>query len=194
MKKYRNSRAKSLFIFLMIASALLFSTGCTRTTGVARHMDGSTLFMSYAGPVFPLVIQGEDEGITVSRDITFDFGGGIREARISDAYTLTNNTADDITVTVAYPFAGNFHNLYRIFPAISMNDSVIQTEILAGFHQSDICSWEDYVALLSGGEHWSRAMADAPELNQTVIVYEFTNVRADHSAAVNPMFVASFNT
>lgn len=35
--------------------------------------DGSSVFQSYAGPVLPLTVLGEDGGLTASRHITWDF-------------------------------------------------------------------------------------------------------------------------
>jgi len=193
MKKHNSSKIIMLLVTLMIIFALLLTVGCTRAASVVRHADGSTLFMSYAGSILPLTMRGDSEGITATRDVTFDFGGGIQEARVVDSYTLTNNTNEDKTVTIFYPFAGSFGELYRLLPTIAADGRVLETEVFAGSVANDMRSWEDYLALLYDGSYLSHAMADAPELSQTVIVYEFTNARADHGAAVNPMLAASFH-
>lgn len=36
-------------------------------------VDGGSVFMSYAGPVFPLTVQENTDGLTAQRDITLDF-------------------------------------------------------------------------------------------------------------------------
>ncbi|NLC51237.1 MAG: hypothetical protein GX764_02895 [Firmicutes bacterium] len=38
-----------------------------------------------------------------------------------------------------------------------------------------------------------QAFADYPELNQQVVVYEFSDPEADHGAAENPTIAVSFN-
>ena len=191
--------------------------------GGSGHADGSTEFMSYAGPVFPMTILNGAESITASRDIAYDFEGfGVRQEstdelqlhpadiRISDSYTLMNRTANDIEVDILYPFAGSYLDLYKLRPTIYMNDSELDATLLAGQYSggfqgiggSDeatthnlklIDSWEDYRSLLSDGEYLQQALSAFPELNQTVTVYEFTNPVTDHEAAVNPTIAAWFN-
>ena len=184
--------------------------------------DGSTVFMSYAGPVFPLTVYGDVSGISAGRSITFDFTGNFNDTwttasvwrhhsdiRVLDSYTLTNSAASDKTVQIIYPFSGSFSELGRLFPAVFADGSELETRLLAGaysggFQATDghedeainlrlINSWQDYYALLSDGAYLSRALGGAPVLNQSVIVYEFTNWTADHDASVNPTLAVGFN-
>ena len=195
-------------IALALASVLALSmlAACNINTANVRP-DGSTAFMSYAGAVFPLSVLDDADGITASRNITFDFSG-FGETRtngntrlhhsdipITDSYILTNKTADDKTVQLVYPFAGNFANIYKLIPNIAVDGNMIETELAAGSYSGDfsgagsregmnlrfINSWEDYVALLSDGTYLKRALSDAPVLDQPVTVYRFSNARADHS-------------
>lgn len=46
--------------------------------GGSGHDDGSTVFMSYAGPVFPLTALEGGEGLTAERHLTYDFSPWIR--------------------------------------------------------------------------------------------------------------------
>ena len=112
--------------------------------GGGGRADGSTTFMSYAGPVFPLSVLDDSTGITASRDITFDFSGfgerplstGVllnhREIMVSDNYVLTNDTTEDKTVRVVYPFAGSFYELHRQLPTITSGGFSLDTELMAG--------------------------------------------------------------
>ena len=192
-------------------------------TGGSGHADGSTEFMSYAGPVLPMTLLNGAEDISASRDISYNFEGfGVlqdnseelqlhpADIRISDSYMLTNKTSNDIEVDILYPFAGSYLDLYKLRPTIYMNDSELDATLLAGQYSggfqgiggSDeetthnlkpINSWEDYSALLSDGEYLRQTLSEFPKLNQTVTVYEFTNPIADHTVAVNPTIAAWFN-
>lgn len=199
--------AASLALVIGIGGRLLSSMHFGAGGGAAGHADGSTVFEAYAGPVFPLTTIGSAEGITASRDITFDFdgfgeprtaenGGFISPADISvaDSYTLTNETANDITAEILYPFAGTFSELYKQQPVITAGDTVLETELLAGLYSSDgFYGWEDYSDLLSDGEYLKQALDDMPELNQNVTVYEFSSLEADRTAAAEPTLAVSFD-
>jgi len=185
----------------------------------AVSSDGSTIFMSYAGPVFPLSILEDDtavtDNITASRDITFDFSKSAGRDNydstisVSDIYTLTNITDTDKTINVIYPFPASFAELNNLIPAVSTDGTSLETELIAGPYSGGftgaggsndealnlryITSWEEYVALLSDGEYLKRALSEQPKLEQTVIVYEFYNAQANFENRENPTVVASFD-
>lgn len=48
------------------------------SAGGGGHEDGSTVFMSYAGPVFPLTALKGGEGVTAERRLTYDFSPWIK--------------------------------------------------------------------------------------------------------------------
>lgn len=48
------------------------------SAGCGGHEDGSTVFMSYAGPVFPLNALEGGEGLTAERHLTYDFSPWIK--------------------------------------------------------------------------------------------------------------------
>lgn len=48
------------------------------SAGCGGHEDGSTVFMSYAGPVFPLTALEGGEGLTAERHLTYDFSPWIK--------------------------------------------------------------------------------------------------------------------
>jgi hypothetical protein len=219
--------AASLLLVFGTASYVLLNLSIDNPIGPASggggRQEGSTVFMSYAGPVFPLSVLGDSTGITTSRDITFDFSNSwaswqdesdpasyYGDIRVTDSYTIVNNTGNDKTVRVLYPFDGNFSEFYRLQPALSVNGNALEAEVLAGpysgrftgtgsgddhlsINLKQVGTWEDYVALLSDGEYLKRTLEASRVLDQTVTVYEFSNTWANHDAAVNPTLAASFN-
>lgn len=48
------------------------------SAGGGGHDDGSTVFMHYAGPVFPLTAMEGGEGLTAERHLTYDFSPWIK--------------------------------------------------------------------------------------------------------------------
>ena len=169
-------------------------------------------YMSYTGPVFPLTAEGDASGIAAERNIDFDFSpyeavnesyetatGETRsytryetEAIVTDGYTLTNTTEEDITVSGIYPFAGSFDNAVMEMPAITVDGTRIDTELFAGpfsggyrdvtgttaggrWNIDNLNSWEQYRELLSDGSYMVRSFDEWPNLNLPVIVYEISD-------------------
>lgn len=119
-------------------------------SGSGGHEAGS-IFMSYAGPVFPLSVLNDVVGITAVRNIDFDFssyetkmkyyenygeGSGYQdyetESLVTDRYLLNNATDEDIVLTASYPFVGTFGSGYKWMPTISIDNSIIETRLYAG--------------------------------------------------------------
>jgi hypothetical protein len=219
--------AASLIFVFGAASYILINLYAESPIGPAAggsgRQEGSTTFMSYAGPVLPLSALNDTTGISTTRDITFDFSGfGTQRTAgsinplyqsdilITDNYTLTNDSANDKTLKIVYPFVSSFSELYRLKPQVIMDGNELETELMAGpysggfmgtgtgddhlaLNLKQISSWEDYITLLSDGEYLKRTLEATKVLDQIVTVYEFSNTRANHDAAVNPTLAASFN-
>lgn len=165
------------------------------------HVDGTT-FMSYAGPVFPLTLTEEAEGLTAERKTTWDFvpgtyqDGSLRQwgAAVTDSYTLVNITENDQAVTALYPFTGSFTELASQQPTVTVNGEEAEGALYAGAYASGFRdagvddgstwnlqypdSWMDYKALLDDGSYLNEALGDAPVLDIPVTVYEFTDFTA----------------
>lgn len=176
-------------------------------TGGSGHDEG-TVFMSYAGPVFPLTAEDAPEGLTAERTLTWDFapgayaGGEPRQwgAQVADAYVLSNSTEEDISVTALYPFAGSFDALAQIRPSVTVDGAEAETALYAGpfsgglqdmegrrdpageeaWNLYYLNSWEDYRTLLQGGNYQAQALADYPALDTPVTAYQFTDFAAPH--------------
>lgn len=178
----------------------------TAGSGGSGHSEG-TVFMSYAGPVFPLTALEADFGLTAERTLTWDFAPGAYAdgeprqwgAQVTDRYVLANPSEEDVTVTALYPFAGSFYDLAQIRPAVSADGGEIKTELYAGpyaggfasaygaedpdhdtLNLAHLTSWEQYQALLEGGGYLSQTLAEYPELDIPVTVYYFSDFEAPH--------------
>ena len=157
--------------------------------------DGGTVFMSYAGPVFPLTLLEGNDSITAQRVVTLDFTETDRrnDITVTDAYQLTNGSQEDQTVTVLYPFAASLGSLDEYRPVLTLDGAALETGLAVGgyaggfqgtegpgspgsvnLHQAQ--SWEDYKALLSDGSYLAGALTDGPDVHSVpVTVYRFTD-------------------
>lgn len=158
------------------------------------HPEGST-FMHYAGPVMPLNIMGDIDGIKASRQINYDFtGSDIKVAAIKDHYALTNTSSEDRTFTTVYPFASSINDSNKYTPEITLGGQPIQTELLFGDYCGDfegvqgpdgmddttlnlkaLPSWEGYQALLKDGSYFRSAQSETSLKDQTVTIYSIND-------------------
>lgn len=147
---------------------------------------GGGAFLSYAGPVLPLTIAGEAEGLTAERAVTYGLSlpsedsVRVSGAGVEDSYLLTNHTAEDRTVTALYPFASSFQELETLIPAVTVDGASVQPALRAGAYgeNRDLKSWEEYQSLLATGNDQAGAHSSGPTLDQRVTVYEFTDFDA----------------
>lgn len=166
--------------------------GAEVSEDVADNGSDSVSYLSYAGPVLPLTVLEQDTSVTAAREVTWDVSSDAGQARYEDAYTLTNPTAQAITVTALYPFAGNFRNLSNQQPTLTVDGETVTAQLHPGAYaggftgtgngQPGTCnllepsSWKDYAALLEDGSYASAALA-GPTLSQTpVVVYDFSDL------------------
>lgn len=171
-------------------------------SGGSGHSEGSTLFMSYAGPVFPLTLDGANNEITAERHISYDFSLAGEEAlrawgaQVQDKYVLSNHLEKEQRITALYPFTGSFHELTKQQPDIMIDGEWIQPTLRPGSYSGgfmgvigaddpggsanlkQLNSWEDYKELLKDGSYQQNALSPYPELNQKITVYEFSDFEA----------------
>lgn len=168
-------------------------------------IEDGTVFMSYAGPVFPLAAVEDPAGLTAEREVTWDFAPGAYPdgtprqwgVEVTDAYVLSNAADEDITVTALYPFSGSFSRLAEIHPGVTVDGDTVEAALYAGAYSggfqstygaetpdtmnlADLDSWEGYKTLLESGEYLARALEDYPVLDMPVTVYEFSDFEAPH--------------
>lgn len=181
--------------------------------GASAGGGGSELerYMAYYGPVFPLTSRDAADGLTATREIDFDFspyetrveryGDGADEqyetydqqAVVTDRYTLTNSTDEDMTLSMLYPFAGSFSDPVQTLPAITADGQQVQSGLLAGVYAGGFsgvaspgaddserwnlkqpASWLDYKTLIENG-YLASALDGFPALDQPLVVYKFSD-------------------
>ena len=223
----RSAIAASFALILGIGSLVLFNNDSLpapggHTGGGGGRPEGATTFMSYAGPIFPLSLMGDADGVTAGREIIFDFSefGETRllgtdvylshnDIMITDNYVLSNDTATDKTIQILYPFAGRFSDLYKLRPSVDANGIMLETNLTAGSYSGgftgiegkqgdrvnlrEVDTWEGYLEVLADGEYIRQAFGSFTTPDQTVTIYEFSNVKGDHNKSVAPTLAASFN-
>lgn len=223
--------------------------------------DEASVFMSYAGPVFPLTLREANDSITAKRDITLDFAPWVprwvsneeeladrtwlTEAErqdaleqynewfpeggqyqydsyilVNDAYTLTNSSEEEQTITLLYPFASSLNELGWSRPALTVDGQPMESALHVGAYSGSFEgawngalmkgeeggsvnldyaeSWEDYKALLADGTYLANALAPAPDVGDVkVTVYAFTDPygpEADEKAGIpNPFLRVGFD-
>lgn len=114
---------------------------------------------------------------------------------VTDAYTLTNASSRDQTVSVLYPFAASAQELDVLRPTLSLEGRELDTVLHPGGYSGGFNgawgsrreglpeenlaqaeNWEAYRAVLSDGSYREAALADFPELSGIpVVVYRFTD-------------------
>ena len=174
--------------------------GSNTGAGGAGH-DGGSTFMSYAGPVLPLTTLEDPSGLTAERRTVWDFAMGSYAdgeprqwgAEVTDGYVLTNPTEEEISVTALYPFAGNFADLGKILPAVTVEGEAIAPTLYDGpyagtfvdtqghvdpedgeaWNLHDLSSFDDYRRLMTDGTYQDAALSEYPTLDIPVTVYEF---------------------
>ena len=229
-------------------------------SGGSGH-DEASVFMSYAGPVFPLTLGEANDSITARRDVTLDFAPWVprwesneeklaertwltEEERqealnqynewfpkggqyqydshilVTDAYTLTNTSQEDQTITLLYPFASSLRDLGWARPTLTVDGQEPETQLHVGSYSGSFEgtwngtlfegeeggsvnldsaeSWEDYKALLSDGSYLENALGPAPDVSGVpVVVYAFTDPyspEADEEAGIpNPSLRVGFD-
>lgn len=211
-------------ICLVIAGSVFYTknddAGISNDTGASGiGHDESSVFMSYAGPVFPLTVLNTAQGVEAERDICFDFSPygsdnqGIGDygtsgacSIVRDQYTLINTTDQNMIITAAYPYAADFHT--TLHPQITVDGEKAETTLYSGLYSGgykgtgtgndatvnldNILSWEGYKALLEDGSYMETAFAPLPALNEIAAVYEFTDITDGGSDAVNPTLEIAF--
>lgn len=167
--------------------------------GDSHTTDEAIDYMYYTGPVFPLASLSGSAGITVSRNVNYDFSpyldqNGPWEAAVTDSYLLTNTTGQDITLELSYPFAGDLGDSAVYLPVITVGGEKTEADLHVGpysggfegvwgsdeegtYNLDYIESWQEYQALLENGTYRELAYSGDFTLDIPVIVYRVDNYR-----------------
>lgn len=198
---------------LLIAGVFLLpgqtERGRPSEMGGSGHDEGS-VFMSYAGPVFPLTTE-EKTTLEAQRSFTWDFagysnpnpeiqGGNGHYVEVRDRYVLHNPESESQTVMAIYPVAGTLRT--SPLPEITVNGETVDWALHAGAYSGkftgvlsstgmelesinllELDSWEGYADLLADGSYLTDAFAEAPVISEPVTVYKLTDLTAGGSDA-----------
>lgn len=157
---------------------------------------GATDFMSYAGPVFPLTPAQAEPALSADRELLLDCAPYAEEntaaITVTDRYTIRNDSDEDCTVTVLYPFVSSLSDLDSLQPSLTVDGAAAKNKLYPGafpgwfgpaspdpelaeerwnLHHAE--SWTEYQTLLTGS-YQADALAPKTLPEQNVYVYSFT--------------------
>ena len=157
---------------------------------------GATDFMSYAGPVFPLTLAQAEPALSADRELLLGCAPYAEEntaaITVTDRYTIRNDSDEDCTVTVLYPFVSSLSDLDSLQPSLTVDGAAAKNKLYPGafpgwfgpaspdpelaeerwnLHHAE--SWTEYQTLLTGS-YQADALAPKTLPEQNVYVYSFT--------------------
>jgi len=139
---------------------------------------------------------------------------------VSDAYTLSNTTGEEQTVSVLYPFASSLGQLGTLRPELTVDGEAVETTLhvgdyvggFEGAYGGDLLtpeeegsvnldmpdSWEDYRDAMELDAYLEKALGDWPDLSEIhVTVYRFTDPWGEEenskAGRPNPSLRVTFN-
>ena len=160
--------------------------------------DGSTIHHFSLGPLLPLLSGEDNDSVYAEREIAFDFAPyGSKEllkgtfasdkqqlfdqyptlktsALVTDSYFLSGQSVE---TTFLYPFVSSYEDLVWSMPQISVNDSAVSGELIAGAKTSDFETWVDYT------EHFPTypSASIVPEFaDEEIVTFSFPQVAEDN--------------
>ena len=192
------------------------AAGPGNTGGGSSGGDGGS-YTYYVGPVLPLTVRDGAEGVTARRSVEYDFApyetrteqvqdlpfeSWSRQVIVTDAYTLTNLTDRDLTLSLLYPALLRWDRP-EAYPAVTVDGAVREPALYAGpyaagflsergEHTDMIRSWGDCARLLADGSYQTAAFSPVPDLHVPVTVYEIGDYAVAPTDAVNPTLQFSF--
>lgn len=182
--------AASLILFIGLTSIFVvykMSFGGNTGTGNSdgnRGMghDESSLFMSYAGPVFPISFDEANKDIETKRTIIYDFSCEDENSRrvwgtnINDNYVFSNTLKESNSIHAIYPFLGSYNDLQEQMPVIKVDGQIASMELYVGdsldyLNFQELKGWEEYKQLLENTNYQESALELFEGLLEPVTVY-----------------------
>ena len=107
----------------------------TPGSGPAKPVDAAD-FMSYAGPVFPLTLAQAEPALSADREVLLDCAPYAEEnaaaITVADRYTIRNDSGEDCTVTVLYPFVSSLSDLDSLRPSLTADGAAVRSTLYPG--------------------------------------------------------------
>lgn len=159
----------------------------------------------YNGPILPLSSISGGEQLEVERDVTLDFGIYGEElkhyydeerVRVTDLYTLTNPTAEDITVELSWGFRTRFAD---DLPTLLVNGEPANAAVWGhvnaegGLGGAGTHNFESWRKALTERDFLAEAMEEAPQWDVPVKVYHFYNIAYEGDLPYPPILDISYN-
>lgn len=183
--------------------------------GAGIGAESAEVFMSYAGPVFPLILrndqQNEESPLIAAREIQYAYRKGNQKGmEVTDTYEITNLSAADVQVTAYYPYQGTLQEYGRLRPSLQIEGEKQQTQTYAGascggtlgalcadctrhkVYDGEIEGWQAYQELLADGQYFEQAIEKHAALDTPLTVYEFFDYQAPLTAYPAATLAISF--
>ena len=107
----------------------------TPGSGPAKPVDAAD-FMSYAGPVFPLTLAQAEPALSADREVLLDCAPYAEEnaaaITVADRYMIRNDSGEDCTVTVLYPFVSSLSDLNLLRPSLTADGAAVRSTLYPG--------------------------------------------------------------
>ena len=210
-------------LVLVLASSLLlknrlgggFSQELGPSSKASNHEFGS--FMSYEGPVLPLIIGSENQDLDIHahRKLVYDFyrvhdmNPNVKTALLKDQY-LIKTSGQENKIKVLYPFVSSVDDMYYSYPKIEQDGRVLEAKLYYGNYMGDFvstkdeidpsetlnlkdyASWEEYKKALDEKSYLKASYSSPPDIKDLpVTLYSFSKSYYEKSTkAEAPTLVA----
>ncbi len=177
-------------ILILMVGILLFFGIRTFIASDGPHAFGNSGgYDDYAGPILPLTCVSSGEGITAQRHVDFDFStydetyvrrnSDPSEVLVTDTYALTNPTAEDKRLTLAYPYEHRWVE-EGFFPTIAVSGQKIQPEMYFSLDSEKNIqrakSFATYKERMTEKDYLASALENPVVADIPVKAYHFTDI------------------
>ena len=171
--------AASLVLVAGLGTALLLGRGPASTGNGTVPNDG--YYSVYVGPVLPMTAQGDLDGLTVTREVGYDFSSYTADkdlpgsAMVTDRYVLTNTTDEEKHLTLCYPVSGRLSDETLKSLAFAVDGVVVAPDFHLGHGieqtKEYTLSWNEYRELLTQPDNLRSSLLPEATLDDSAIVY-----------------------
>lgn len=191
---------KQFMVLLAAAAASLTLCACGAQSPAAptanpapavSMMPQGSKYVDVTGALLPLTTGEAHEGLTARRALTLDFSGSAALAEVTDAYTLMNETAQDMDILLCYPLAGSLDAWDGAGYAVTVNASRTEVGVKMSpggttadrykIYEDQFDPLKDEVmGHLKPCYPYERSAAPAPDLSGIMVRrYRVTDIRSD---------------
>ncbi len=178
-------------ILIMMAGIFLYFGMRVFMTSDGPHTFGSSGgYDAYAGPILPLTTVSGGEGITTQRHVDFDCSTydetyvrstiDSSEVIVTDTYQLTNSTAEEKRLTLAYPYELRTGRERGFFPTITVEGQEVQPELYFSLDSDKNIqrakSFANYKERMAEKDFLASALEEPVVADIPVKAYHFTDI------------------